>query len=66
MPLHLGHHPTHPGGHPRPGGHVGEGVRDFLFDAFLHIARHERPPLATPDSECPPLLGDRVWVPPIN
>ena len=28
---------------------LGEGVRDFLFDAFLHVARHDRPPRATPD-----------------
>ena len=27
---------------------LGEGVRDFPFHAFLHVARHERPPLATP------------------
>ena len=45
---------------------LGEGVRDFLFDAFLHVARRERPPLATPDGESPPPPGDRVWVPPID
>ena len=45
---------------------LGEGVRDFLFDAFLHVARHNRPPLATPDGESPPPTGDRILVPPIN
>ena len=45
---------------------VGEGVRDFLFDAFLHVARHDRPPLATPDGESQPPKGDRMWVPPID
>ena len=44
----------------------GEGVRDFLLDVFLHIARHDRPPLATPDGESPPPTGDRIWVPPID
>ena len=43
-----------------------KGVRDFLFDAFLHVARHERPPLATPDGESPPPTGDPIWVPPID
>ena len=43
-----------------------EGFRDFLLDAFLHVARHERPPLANPDGGSPPSKGDRVWVPPIN
>ena len=45
---------------------LGEGVRDFLFKAFLHVARHDRPPLATPDSKRPPSTGDRIWVPPID
>ena len=45
---------------------LGEGVRDFLFDAFLHVSRHNRPPLATSDGESPPLTGDRIWVPPID
>ena len=45
---------------------LGEGVRDFLFDAFPHVARHDRPPLATPDGESPPLTGDRIWVLPID
>ena len=45
---------------------LGEGVRDFLFDSFLHVDRHDRPPLATPDSESPLPTGDRIWVPPIN
>ena len=45
---------------------LGEGVRNFLFDAFLHFARHERPSLATPDGESPPPKGDRVWLPPNN
>ena len=39
---------------------LGEGVRDFLFDAFLHVARHERPPRATPDGESPPPTGSRI------
>ena len=45
---------------------LGEGVRDFLFDAFLHVARHERPPRATPDGESPPPTGSWIWVPPID
>ena len=45
---------------------LGEGVRDFLFDAFLHVARQDRPPRATPDGESPPPTGDRIWVPPID
>ena len=45
---------------------LGKGVRDFLFDAFLHVARHERPPRATPDNESPPPTGSRIWVPPID
>ena len=45
---------------------LGEGVRDFLFDAFLHVARHDRPPLATPDGESPPPTGDPIWVPPMD
>ena len=45
---------------------LGERVRDFLFDAFLHVARHERPPRATPDGESPPPTGSRIWVPPID
>ena len=45
---------------------LGEGVRGFLFDAFLHVARHDRPPRATPDSESPPPTGSRIWVPPID
>ena len=45
---------------------LGEGVRDFLFDAFLHVARHDRPPLATPDGESPPPTGSRILVPPID
>ena len=36
---------------------LGEGVRDFLFNAFLHVARHNRPPLATPDGASPPPTG---------
>ena len=43
-----------------------EGVRDFLFDAFPHVARHDRPPLATPDGESQPPTGDPIWVPPID
>ena len=45
---------------------LGEGVRDFLFDAFLHVARHDRPRRATPDGESPPPTGSRIWVPPID
>ena len=45
---------------------LGEGVRDFLFDAFLHVARHDRPPVATPDGESPPPTGSRIGVPPID
>ena len=45
---------------------LGKGVRDFLFDAFLHVALHDRPPLATPDGESPPPTGSQIWVPPIN
>ena len=45
---------------------LGEGVRDFLCDAILHVTRHEHPPLANPDSKSPPPKGDRVWVPPID
>ena len=45
---------------------LGEGVRDFLFDAFLHVARHDRPPRATPDGESPPPTGSRIGVPPID
>ena len=43
-----------------------EGVQDFLFDAFLRVARHDRPQRATPDGESPPPTGNRVWVPPID
>ena len=42
---------------------LGEGVRDFLFDAFLHVARHDRPPHTTPDGESPPPAGSGIWVP---
>ena len=45
---------------------LGEGVRDFLFDAFLHVARHDRPSLAAPDGQSPPPTGSRIWVPPID
>ena len=45
---------------------LGDGVRDFLFDAFLHVAQHDRPPLATPDGESQPPTGDRIWVAPID
>ena len=43
-----------------------EGVRDLLFDAFLHVARHDRSPLAIPDGESPPPTRDGIWVPPID
>ena len=39
---------------------LGEGIRDFFFDAFLHVARHDRTPLADPqgtESGCPPSTG---------
>ena len=45
---------------------LGEGVGDFLFDAVLHVARQDRPPLASPDGESPPPTGTRIWVPPID
>ena len=45
---------------------LGKGVRDFLFAAFFHIARQDRPPLATPDGESPPPTGSPIWVPAIN
>ena len=45
---------------------LGEGVRDFFFDGFLHVARQERPPLVTPDGERPPSTGSRIWVPPMD
>ena len=45
---------------------LGEGVSDFLFDAFAHVVRHDRPPLATFDGESPPPTGNRVWQPPID
>ena len=45
---------------------LGEGVRDFLFDAFLHVARHDRHPRATSGGESAPPTGNRVWVPPID
>ena len=45
---------------------LGEDVRYFLFDAFPHVARQDRPPLATPDGEGPPPTGDRILVPPIH
>ena len=43
-----------------------EGVRDFLFDAFLHVARHDRVLFATLDGESLPPTGNRIWVPPID
>ena len=43
-----------------------EGVRDFLYDAFPHVARQDRPPLASPDGESPPPTGSQIWVPPID
>ena len=45
---------------------VGEGVGDFLLDAFLHVPRHDRPPRATPDDESPPPMRSWIWVPPID
>ena len=42
---------------------LGEGVRDFLFNAFLHVTRHDRPTRATLDGESPPPTGSRIWVP---
>ena len=45
---------------------LGEGVRDFLFNAFRHVARHDCPPLASPDGESPSPTGSRIWVPHID
>ena len=45
---------------------LGEGFPDFIFHAFLHVARNERFPLATPDGESPPSKGIRVWAPPLD
>ena len=45
---------------------LGERVRDFLSDAFLYVARHDRPPRATPDGESPPPTGSWILVPPID
>ena len=45
---------------------LGEGVPDFLYDAFLHVARHDRLPCTTPDGKSPPPTWNRIWVPPIN
>ena len=45
---------------------LGGGVRDFLLNAFLHVARHDRPPLATADGESPPPPGDQISVLPID
>ena len=42
------------------------GVRDFLFEAFLHVARHNRPTLATPDGESLPPTRSQIWVSPID
>ena len=41
-----------------------EGIRDFLFDAFLHVARHDRPLLATPDGRARPPQGTESGCPP--
>ena len=41
---------------------LGEGVQDFLYNTFLHVARHNRPPLAMPDGESPAPTGSRIWV----
>ena len=45
---------------------LGEGVRGFLLNASLHVARHDRLPLATSDGEGPPPPGSGIWVPPID
>ena len=45
---------------------LGEGVRDFLFQAFLHVGRHDRPLLATPNGESPLPTASRIWVPSSN
>ena len=49
-----------------PAASLGEGVLDFLFDAFLHVARHDRAALATPDGESPPPTGAKSGCPSIN
>ena len=41
---------------------LGEVVRDFLFDAFLYVAQHDCPPLATPDDASPLPTGSRICV----
>ena len=48
------------------GGVLEEDIRDFLFDAFLHVARHDCPPLATADGENPPPTGSLIPVPAID
>ena len=48
---------------------VGKGVKDILFDDFLHTAKHEHPPPTGPPPErAPPPLpqGEHMWVPPID
>ena len=65
-PPHLRHQPAHPSDHPGPGATLGEGVKHFLSDTFLHVAPHDCPPLATPDGESPPPTGSRIWVPCID
>ena len=45
---------------------LGEGVRDLLLDAFLHVPRHDRPRRAGPDGESPPSTRSWIWVPPID
>ena len=45
---------------------LGKGSRDFQLDAFLHVARQDRPALAYPDGESLPPTGSWIWVPPID
>ena len=39
---------------------LGVRVQDFGFDTFLHVARHDGPPLATLGGESPPPTGTRI------
>ena len=36
---------------------LGKGVRTFLYDALLYVARHERAPRVTPGWRAPTSLG---------
>ena len=45
---------------------AGTPSRDFLFNAFLHVIRHNRPPLPTPDGKSLSPTGSPILVPPID